>query len=83
MHGESQDSDRFLVNTKVQSHVVCDPNTKQTLLLIGDCMDYNEEEDVVFIGGCPFINQKGVVDAEYVKPPKNASELKISFCVVS
>ena len=28
--------------------VVCDPNTKQTLLLIGNCMDYNEEEDVVF-----------------------------------
>ena len=42
--------------------VLCDPNIKQTLLLIGNCMDYDEEEDVVFIGGCPFINQKGAVD---------------------
>ena len=61
--------------------VVCDPNTKQTLLLIGKCMDYNEEEDVVFIGECPFVNQKGV-DREYVyvKPPRNASELNQFLC---
>ena len=60
--------------------VVCDPNTKQTLLLIGNCMDYNEEKDVVFIGGCPFVNQKGAVDGVYVKPPKNASELNQFLC---
>ena len=60
--------------------VVCDPNTKQTLLLIGNCMDYDEEEDMVFIGGCPFINQKGAVDGVYVKPPKNASELNQFLC---
>ena len=57
--------------------VVYDPNTKQTLLLIGNCMDYNEEEDVVFVSTCPFINQN---DAEYVKPPKNASELNQFLC---
>ena len=60
--------------------VVCDPNTKQTLLLIGNCMDYNEEKDVAFIGECPFINQKGDVDGVYVKPPQNVSELNQFLC---
>ena len=60
--------------------VLCDPNTKQTLLLTANCMDYNEEEDVVFIGGCPFINQRGGVDGVYVKPPRNASELNQFLC---
>ena len=50
--------------------VQCDPNTNQTLLLVGNCIDYNEKEDVVFIGACPYINrQKGVVDEVYVTPP--------------
>ena len=43
-------------------------------------MDYNEEEDVVFIGGCPFVNQRGEVDEVYVKPPKNVSELNQFLC---
>ena len=62
--------------------VLCDSNTKQTLLLIGKCMDYNEEEDVVFIGECPFTNQGGDVDGEYVyiKPPRNVSELNQFLC---
>ena len=60
--------------------VLCDPNTKQTLLLIGNCMDYNEEKDVVFIGGCPFVNQRGGVDGVYVKPPQNVSELNQFLC---
>ena len=60
--------------------VLCDPNTKQTLLLTGNCMDYNEEKDVVFIGGCPFVNQQGEVDEVYVKPPQNVSELSQFVC---
>ena len=61
--------------------VQCDPNTNQTLLLVGNCMDYNGKEDVVFIGACPYINrQKGVVDEVYVAPPKNASELNDFLC---
>ena len=61
--------------------VQCDPNTNQTLLLVGNCMDYNEKEDVVFIGACPYINhQKGVVDEVYVTPPKNAFELNEFLC---
>ena len=60
--------------------VKCDPNTKQILLLTGYCMDYNEEEDVVFIGTCPFVNQTGEVDGVYVKPPNNASELNQYLC---
>ena len=60
--------------------VLCDQNTKQTLLLIGNCMDYNEEKDVVFIGGCPFTNQKGDVDGVYVKPPQNVSKLNQFLC---
>ena len=60
--------------------MVCDPNTNQILLLIGNCMNYNEEKDVVFIGGCPFVNQKGDVDGVYVKPPQNASELNQFLC---
>ena len=43
-------------------------------------MDYNEEEDVVFIGTCPFVNQTGEVDGVYVKPPNNASELNQYLC---
>ena len=43
-------------------------------------MDYNEEEDVVFVGGCPFVNQRGDVDGVYVKPPQNASELNQFLC---
>ena len=60
--------------------VVCDPNTKQTLLLIGNCMDYNEEKDVVFVGACPFVNQTGEVDGVYVKPPQNISKLNQFLC---
>ena len=60
--------------------VLCDANTKQTLLLIGNCMNYNEEEDVVFIGECSFVNQKGDVDGVYVKPPQNVSELNQFLC---
>ena len=60
--------------------VLCDPNTKQTLLLTGSCMDYNEEEDVVFIGGCPFVSQEGAVDGVYAKPPQNVSELNQFLC---
>ena len=59
--------------------VLCDLNTKQTLLLTGNCMDYNEEEDVVFVGGCPFVNQEGD-EYVYVKPPRNASELNEFLC---
>ena len=43
-------------------------------------MDYNEVEDVVFIGTCPFVNQKGAVDIVYVKPPQNVSELNQFLC---
>ena len=60
--------------------VLCDPNTKQALLLIGNCMDYNEEEDVVFIGACPFVNQRSDVDGVYVKPSQNVSELNQFLC---
>ena len=59
--------------------VLCDPNTKQTLLLTGNCMDYNEEKDVVFIAGCPFV-KRGEVDEVYVKPPQNVSELNQFLC---
>ena len=60
--------------------VKCDPNMKQISLLTGYCMDYNEEENVVFIGGCPFVNQKCYVNGVYVKPPQNVSELNQFLC---
>ena len=60
--------------------VLCDPNTNQTLVRISYCMDYNEEEDVVFVGGCPFINKKGKVHGMYVKFPQNVSELNTFLC---
>ena len=43
-------------------------------------MDYNEEKDVVFIGGCPFVNQQSEVDEVYVKPPQNVPELNEFLC---
>ena len=60
--------------------VLCDPYTNQTLLRITYCMDYNEEEDVVFVGDCPFVNKKGVVQGMYVKFPQNVSELNTFLC---
>ena len=43
-------------------------------------MDYNEEKDVVFVGECPFVNQKGDIDGVYEKPPQNVSELNQFLC---
>ena len=41
--------------------VLCDANTNQTMVRITYCMDYNEEEDEVFVGNCPFTNKKAEV----------------------
>ena len=60
--------------------VLCDPNTNQTLVRISYCMDYNEEDDEVFVGGCPFINKKGESQGMYVKFPQDVSELNPWLC---
>ena len=60
--------------------VLCDPNTNQTLVRMNYCMDYNEEDDEVFFGDCPFINRKGEVQGMYVKFPQNVSELNTFLC---
>ena len=60
--------------------VLCDPSTNQTLVQIPFCMDYNEEEDVVFVGNCPFLNKKAEVQGIYVKFPHNVSELNPFLC---
>ena len=60
--------------------VLCDPNTNQTLVEISHCMGYNEEDDEVFVGGCPFINKKAEVQGMYVKFPQNVSELNPFLC---
>ena len=60
--------------------VLCDPNTNQTLVGISHCMGYNEEDDEVFVGSCPFINKKGEVQGMYVKFPQNVSELNSFLC---
>ena len=60
--------------------MLCDPSTNQTLVQIPFCMDYNEEEDVVFVGNCPFLNKKAVVQGIYVKFPHNVSELNPFLC---
>ena len=60
--------------------VLCDPNTNQTLVRITYCMDYNEEEDEVFVGGCYFTNKQGEVQGLYVKFPQNVSELNSFLC---
>ena len=60
--------------------VLCDPNTNQTLVRLSFCMDYDEEEDEVFVGGCPFINKTGDVQGLYVKFPQNVSELNSFLC---
>ena len=43
-------------------------------------MDYDEEEDEVFVGGCPFINKTSDVQGLYVKFPQNVSELNSFLC---
>ena len=43
-------------------------------------MDYNEEEDEVFVGECPFINKQAEVQGMYVKFPQNVSELNSFLC---
>ena len=60
--------------------MLCDPNTNQTLVRLSYCMDYNEEDDEVFVGGCYFINKKGEVQGLYVKFPQNVSELNPFLC---
>ena len=60
--------------------VHCNPYTNQTILRIGFCMDFNEEEDVVVVGGCSYINQKVDIHGMYVKPPQNAAELNKCLC---
>ena len=60
--------------------VLCDPNTNQTLVRISYCMDYNEEDDEVFVGECPFTNKKAEVQGMYVKFPQNVSELNPFLC---
>ena len=60
--------------------VLCDPNTNQTLVRLSFCMDFDEEEDEVFVGGCPFINKTGDVQGLYVKFPQNVSELNSFLC---
>ena len=60
--------------------VQCDPITKQTMMPLENCMDYDEKEDKVFVGMCPYINQNSAVNGVYVKPPKNASQLNEFLC---
>ena len=60
--------------------VLCDANTNQTMVRVTNCMDYNEEEDEVFVGDCPFTNKKAEVQGLYVKFPQNASELNLFLC---
>ena len=60
--------------------VLCDPNTNQTLVRVSYCMDYNEDDDEVFVGDCPYINKKGEVQGMYVKFPQNVSELNPFLC---
>ena len=60
--------------------VLCDPNTNHTLVQISYCMDYNEEDDEVFVGACSSINKKGEVQGLYVKFPQNVSELNPFLC---
>ena len=79
----SNSSDRCKCGEPIQHPgrvVLCDPNTNQTLVRISYCMDYNEEDDVVFVGGCYFINKKGKVQGMYVKFPQNVSELNPFLC---
>ena len=60
--------------------VLCNPNKNQTLVRVSYCMDYNEEEDEVFVGGCPFINKTAEIQGMYVKFPQNVSELNSFLC---
>ena len=68
------------------SVIQCDPNTHQTLMLPGTCMDlYNdssEDKDVVVIGRCPYsVSQRdNVSQGVYVTPPQNVSELNHFLC---
>ena len=63
------------------SVIQCDPNTHQTLMLPGNCMDlYNDS--VVVIGRCLYsISQRdNVSHGVYVNPPQNVSELNHCLC---
>ena len=60
--------------------VLCDPNTNLTLVQTSYCMDYYEENDVVIVADCPFVNKKAEVQGMYVKFPQNVSELNSFLC---
>ena len=63
------------------SVIQCDPDTHQTLMLPGNCMDlYNDS--VVVIGRCLYsVSQRdNVSQGVYVNPPQNVSELNHCLC---
>ena len=62
--------------------VKCDDYSKQTMLMSGFCMTYNESTDVTVAGRCPYNSHKTDYQELYVKLPLNVSHLNEFMCGV-
>ena len=62
--------------------VKCNEHSKQTMLLSGFCMTYNESMDVTVAGRCPYNSHKTDYQEKYVKLPQNISHLNEFMCGV-
>ena len=59
--------------------VRCDPNTNQTMVRSGYCMDYDKDKDEVFVGKCRYSNFTATFYGVY-EPPQNAATLNHFLC---
>ena len=60
--------------------VKCDEDSNQSMILLGNCMTYNESMDVTVVGGCPYNSHKTDYQELYVKLPWNVSHLNNFMC---
>ena len=59
--------------------VKCDQGSNQTLLLLAECMTYNEETSMTLVGPCPY-NSHSTSEMQQVELPKNVSKLNAFMC---
>ena len=71
---------RCVCGATIGIDVLCDDATKQTLLLAGFCMSYNNGINGTVIGACPFNYHLPDANGYYVTLPNDTSELNSFMC---
>ena len=60
--------------------VLCDQNSNKTLLLLGNCMTFDESRNLTFVGSCSYNNHEAKVHMLYTELPKEVSQLNKFMC---